>query len=145
MDVLTAEQRHYNMSRIRGWDTGPEKTVRSYLFRKGLRFRKNDRRLPGHPDIVLTKYRTVIFVNGCFWHGHEGCRYATVPKTNVEFWARKIETNKKRDELVTEELRKEGWNVITVWECQLGKGGLENTLSGLFDRIISVQAVRKTL
>lgn len=145
MDVLTAEQRHYNMSRIRGRDTGPEKTVRSYLFRKGLRFRKNDRRLPGHPDIVLPKYRTVIFVNGCFWHGHEGCRYAAFPKTNTGFWTRKIETNRERDERVAEELRKEGWNVVTVWECQLGKGVLENTLSGLFDMIISVQAVRKNL
>lgn len=142
MDVLTAEQRHYNMSRIRSGDTGPEKMVRSYLFRKGLRFRKNDRRLPGRPDIVLPKYRTVIFVNGCFWHGHQGCRYATVPQTNTRFWVSKIENNRKRDNRVAEELRNMGWNVITVWECHLRKGVSENTLGELFDRIRSGQTGR---
>lgn len=137
MDVLTAEQRHYNMSRIRARDTGPEVMVRKYLFKKGMRFRKNDGRLPGHPDIVLPKYRTVIFVNGCFWHGHEGCRYATVPKTNVDFWIRKIETNRKRDERTVEKLHSLGWNVITIWECQLGKGDAEHTLQDLFEQLIA--------
>ena len=143
MDRMTAEQRHYNMSRIRAKDTKPEIIVRSYLFRKGLRFRKNDRRLPGHPDVVLPKYRTVIFVNGCFWHGHEGCRYATVPQTNVDFWVRKIEVNRERDDRVSRELRSSGWNVITVWECQLKKGESDHTLGELFDAVIAGYAKQK--
>lgn len=135
MDNLTAEQRHYNMSRIKAENTKPEVLVRSLLFRKGLRFRKNDRRLPGHPDIVLPKYRTVVFVNGCFWHGHENCRYASVPKTNVKFWETKIKTNVERDERVAEDLRKAGWNVITVWECMLKQDKIKQTLDDLYDAI----------
>ena len=96
-DVLTPAQRSYNMSRIRGKNTKPEELVRKYLFAHGFRYRKNDPRLPGKPDIVLPKYRTVIFINGCFWHGHEGCRYFVWPKSNPEFWKEKIEANIRRD------------------------------------------------
>ena len=118
-DVMTPEQRHKCMARIRSKNTKPEIMVRKYLFARGFRYRKNVRRLPGTPDIVLRKYRTVIFVNGCFWHGHEGCRYSHLPKSNVEFWRNKIERNKKRDLRERVELRRMGWHVIQVWECQL--------------------------
>lgn len=123
------------MSRIRGKDTKPEILVRQYLFSEGFRFRKNDKRYPGHPDIVLPKYRTMVFVNGCFWHGHEGCKYYTVPKSNTEFWVSKIKRNQERDRSDREELEKNGWNVITVWECQLEKKVREETLKDLALRI----------
>lgn len=135
MDKITPEQRHYTMSRIRGKDTKPEILVRQYLFSEGFRFRKNDKRYPGHPDIVLPKYRTMVFVNGCFWHGHEGCKYYTVPKSNTEFWVSKIKRNQERDRSDREELEKKGWNVITVWECQLEKKVREETLKDLALRI----------
>jgi DNA mismatch endonuclease (patch repair protein) len=135
MDKITPEQRHYTMSRIRGKDTNPEILVRQYLFSEGFRFRKNDKRYPGHPDIVLPKYRTMVFVNGCFWHGHEGCKYYTVPKSNTEFWVSKIKRNQERDRSDREELEKNGWNVITVWECQLEKKVREETLKDLALRI----------
>ena len=135
MDKITPEQRHYTMSRIRGKDTRPEILVRQYLFSEGFRFRKNDKRYPGHPDIVLPKYRTMVFVNGCFWHGHEGCKYYTVPKSNTEFWVSKIKRNQERDRSDREELEKNGWNVITVWECQLEKKVREETLKELALRI----------
>lgn len=135
MDNLTAEQRHYNMSRIRAKDTKPEVLVRSYLFRRGLRFRKNDKRLLGHPDVVLPKYRTVVFINGCFWHGHENCRYAVVPKTNTEYWTGKIETNRTRDERERDELQKSGWKVIVIWECMLKRSNLGETLEALYCNI----------
>ena len=96
-DIKTKESRSYNMSRIAGKDTKPEELVRKYLFSKGFRYRKNVRKLPGTPDLVLPKYRAVIFVNGCFWHGHEGCKYFVWPKSNTEFWRKKIETNISRD------------------------------------------------
>lgn len=120
-DVLTKEQRHLNMSHIRGKDTKPEEIVRKYLFSKGYRYRKNDRRYPGKPDIVLPKYHTVIFVHGCFWHRHLGCRYATTPSTNREFWQKKFEQNIARDKEVEEQLEADGWNVIVVWECELSR------------------------
>lgn len=135
MDKITPEQRHYTMSRIRGKDTKPEILVRQYLFSEGFRFRKNDKRYPGHPDIVLPKYRTMVFVNGCFWHGHEGCKYYTVPKSNTEFWVSKIKRNQERDRSDREKLEKNGWNVITVWECQLEKKVREETLKDLALRI----------
>lgn len=131
MDKLTKEQRHRCMSAIKGKDTKPEVLVRKFLFSRGFRYRLNHPRLPGHPDIVLRKYRTVIFVNGCFWHGHPGCRYYVLPKTHVEFWRNKIERNRKRD---TEEQRKlatMGWHCITVWECQLKPKVRQQTLEAL--------------
>lgn len=97
-DIKSKEARSYNMSQIRGKDTKPEELVRKYLFSRGFRYRKNDRKLPGTPDIVLPKYKTVVFINGCFWHGHQGCKYFVWPKNNADFWKKKIETNIQRDE-----------------------------------------------
>ena len=118
MDVLTKEQRSLNMSHIRGKDTKPEGIVRKYLFSKGFRYRKNDGRYPGRPDIVLPKYKTCIFVNGCFWHGH-GCRYFKWPRTNEEFWKEKISRNRERDRKNYEALLSMGWKVVIIWECEL--------------------------
>lgn len=131
MDVHDKEKRSYNMSCIKGKNTKPEEIVRKYLFSQGFRYRKNDKRLPGTPDIVLPKYKTVIFVNGCFWHGHEGCRYFVIPKTNTEFWTKKIETNRKRDVRKINDLQTLGWRVIAVWECQLKKEKADITLNNL--------------
>ena len=115
-DIHTSSQRSFNMSQIRGTDTKPELIVRRYLFRNGFRYRKNVKTLPGKPDIVLPKYKTVIFVNGCFWHKHEGCKYFVWPKSNVEFWKNKIESNVARDKRNYAILKDEGWNVLVVWE-----------------------------
>ena len=136
-DVHTPEQRSYNMSRIRGKDTKPEELVRKYLFSQGLRYRKNDARLPGKPDIVLPKYKTVIFVNGCFWHAHEGCRYFVWPKSNVDFWKRKINGNIERDLRSHQLLNEQGWNVIVIWECQLKRATFDDTLKHLVSQIKS--------
>ena len=126
-DRLTPEKRSWNMSRIRGKDTGIEVAVRKELFRRGYRFRKNDRRYPGHPDIVLPKYKTAIFINGCFWHRHENCKLATTPKTRQDFWQAKFEKNVENDRKHVNELKSMGWNVITVWECEI-KSDLEKTV-----------------
>ena len=167
VDKVSKEVRSYNMSRIQSKDTKPEILVRSYLFSKGLRFRKNDKRYPGSPDIVLPKYKTIVFVHGCFWHLHDGCKYARMPKSNVEFWEKKLYGNKERDErnqkelttwenapngkivkidvsvaknyLPEKELEEMGWNVITVWECELKKDKVEQTLDELYAQIISWQ------
>ena len=125
------------MSCIRGKDTKPEIMVRSYLFRRGLRFRKNDRRYPGSPDVVLPKYNAVVFVHGCFWHLHEGCKYAQMPKSNVEYWESKLYRNRERDEHNKKELEDMGWNVITVWECELKRDRREPTLEELYTQITS--------
>ena len=109
--------------------------VRKYLFSHGFRYRKNDKRLPGTPDIVLLKYRAVIFVNGCFWHGHNQCRYFVIPKSNTEFWVDKINKNIERDALNTEKLISLGWNVITIWECELKKDKREDTLAALLYKL----------
>lgn len=130
-DIKTKESRSYNMSRISGKDTKPEELVRKYLFSKGFRYRKNVRKLPGTPDLVLPKYRTVIFVNGCFWHGHEGCKYFVWPKSNAEFWRQKIETNISRDRRKEAQLRDMGWNVMIVWECELRPPKRQVTLERL--------------
>lgn len=131
MDKLTKEQRHRNMAAIHGKDTKPEMLVRKFLFSRGFRYRLNHPRLPGHPDLVLRKYRTVIFVNGCFWHGHDNCKYFRLPRTNVEFWKNKIERNKKRDHEEQIRLAAMGWHCITVWECQLKPQLREETLESL--------------
>ena len=130
-DRITTEHRSWNMSRIKGKDTKIEVKVRSWLFSKGFRFRKNDRRYPGTPDIVLPKYKTVIFINGCFWHRHEGCRYATIPKTRTEFWQEKFDRNVANDRKHKEELETMGWRVITLWECELKKNSFEETMNRL--------------
>ena len=118
-DKLTPEKRSWNMSRIKGKDTKIEVEVRKYLFSKGYRFRKNDKRYPGKPDIVLPKYHVAIFVHGCFWHRHEGCKDATTPKTRTEFWLEKFYKNVKNDQIKQEKLRELGWKVIVIWECEL--------------------------
>ncbi|AEV30515.1 DNA mismatch endonuclease Vsr [Sphaerochaeta pleomorpha str. Grapes] len=138
-DFCLPAKRSKIMASIRGKDTKGELLVRRYLFRKGFRFRVNDKRLIGKPDIVLAKYRTVVFVNGCFWHGHELCPDFVRPKTNTAFWDTKIETNRKRDERVIKALTEQGWHVIVVWECELkGKEKREATLLGLANEIWDV-------
>ena len=140
-DGLTSEQRHRNMAAIRAKDTKPEMIVRKYLWRHGFRYRLNHRGLPGKPDVVLRKYRTCIFVNGCFWHGHN-LRYddddfpknsecCKIPKTNTEFWVKKIFRNKERDVEVQRKLAKMGWHSIVIWECELRSGMREGTLESL--------------
>ena len=118
-DKLTPEKRSWNMSRIKGKDTKIEVEVRKYLFSKGYRFRKNDKRYPGKPDIVLPKYQVAIFVHGCLWHRHEGCKDATTPKTRPAFWLEKFDKNVKNDQIKQEKLRELGWKVIVIWECEL--------------------------
>ena len=120
-DSISPEHRSWNMSRIRGKDTKIEVKVRKYLFSKGYRFRKNDKRYPGKPDVVLPKYHTVIFVNGCFWHQHEGCKNATMPKTRTDFWKEKLGRNVANDRKNVHLLEEDGWRVITLWECELEK------------------------
>lgn len=139
VDKVSKEVRSYNMSRIRSKDTRPEILVRSYLFSKGLRFRKNDKRYHGSPDVVLPKYKTIVFIHGCFWHLHDGCKYAVMPKSNVEFWEKKLYGNRERDERNKKELEELGWRVITVWECELKKDKVEHTLDDLYTQIISGQ------
>lgn len=130
-DKLTKEQRHHCMAAIHGKNTKPELVVRHYLFSHGFRYRLNHPRLPGHPDLVLRKYRTVIFVNGCFWHGHDNCPSFRLPKTNVSYWKAKIERNKQRDIAEQKRLAAMGWHCITVWECQLKPSSREQTLASL--------------
>ena len=125
---MTPEQRFKCMSHNRAQNTGPELKLRHALWQKGFRYRVNDKRLPGSPDIVLPKYRTVIFVHGCFWHGHKDCKNATTPKSNTEFWKTKITRNQQRDQEVWRQLEAKGWSVIIVWECQLKKAVLEETI-----------------
>lgn len=119
MDRLTAEQRSWNMSRIKGRDTGPERQVRSLLHRLGFRFSLKRRDLPGRPDIVLAKYGAAIFVHGCFWHRHKDCRNSVTPKTRPEFWLKKLNGNVERDKRNAVALKKLGWKVLTVWECEV--------------------------
>lgn len=118
MDDLTKEQRHKNMTHIKSV-SNVEDLVRKYLFAHGFRYRKNDKRYPGHPDIVLPKYHTVIFVNGCFWHQHKGCKYAKIPASNKDYWIPKLQKNVMRDERNKTMLENDGWHVITIWECEL--------------------------
>ncbi|WP_073075895.1 very short patch repair endonuclease [Sporobacter termitidis] len=118
-DVLTPAQRHKCMSKIKGRDTKPELIVRSWLHQNGYRFRVQKADLPGKPDIVLRKFKLVIFVNGCYWHRHPECKYAATPSTNVEFWEKKFSDNRKRDMQNINNLQKLGWNVLVIWECQV--------------------------
>lgn len=135
---MTPEQRSRCMAAIKGKDTKPELIVRKYLFSRGLRFRVQVRKLSGNPDIVLPKYKTVIFVNGCFWHGHEGCKYFRLPKSNVEFWEAKIERNVARDVRNEVALKALGWRVVRVWECEIKTvAQREEYLKRLYDRIVN--------
>ncbi len=145
MDKLTTQQRHKNMAAIRSKDTKLEMIVRHGLWKRGFRYRLNHKRLPGHPDLVLRKYRTCIFVNGCFWHGHkvmsdvrckkddviESSECCKIPKTNREFWVAKIRRNKERDKEEQRRLAEMGWHCITVWECELKPSKREETLESI--------------
>ena len=143
MDPLTPEQRHTNMASIHARDTKPELIVRRYLWHHGFRYRLNHKRLPGKPDIVLRKYHTCIFINGCFWHGHtlnngETCRYFVMPKSNTYFWQQKITRNQQRDERVKHELNAMGWNCITLWECELKPAVREARLRSLVQTLDTI-------
>ncbi len=133
-DNRTPSQRSYIMSRIKSTNTKPEELVRKYLFSKGFRYRKNVKRLPGKPDIVLPKYRTVVFVNGCFWHKHD-CSNFKWPKSNLDYWTPKIESNVKRDMEHYNSLSNEGWKVLIIWECELKKKNMEQNLEKLIKEI----------
>ena len=130
-DVHSTTVRSFNMSRIKGKNTKPEMLVRRFLHAQGFRYRLHDKKLPGKPDIVLPKYKTVIFVHGCFWHGHEHCKYYVVPKTRTEWWLEKINGNKANDAKVVKALKKDGWKIIEVWECQLKLAKIEKTFNTL--------------
>jgi len=126
------------MSKIRGQNTKPEELVRKFLFLKGFRYRINDKRYPGTPDIVLPKYHTIIFVNGCFWHGHENCKEAKLPKTNTELWKNKILKNITRDQKIIQKLKNEKWNIIIIWQCEIkNKNNREKRLESLINEIIN--------
>ena len=131
-DVHSKEVRSFNMSRIRSKNTKPELIVRKFLFSKGFRYRLHRKDLPGKSDIVLPKYKTVIFVHGCFWHGHEGCKYFVVPKTRTEWWIEKINRNKALDKNHYDNLKKEGWKIISIFECELKNNKKIKTLNNLF-------------
>lgn len=130
-DVHNIETRSFNMSMIKGKNTKPEILVRKFLHKNGFRFRLNYSKLPGKPDIVLPKYKTVIFVNGCFWHGHEGCKYFVIPKTRTEWWVNKINKTKERDKIISDKLEKLGWKVLVIWECELKPNNFEKSLNNL--------------
>lgn len=134
-DVHDKATRSYNMSQIKGKNTKPEMIVRRFLFGHGFRYRIHNKNLPGKPDLVLPKYKTVIFIHGCFWHGHESCRYFVVPKTRTDWWLNKINLNKTNDEKAILSLKQNGWKIITVWECELKPTLLQSTLSSLLERI----------
>lgn len=134
-DVHDKTTRSFNMSRIKGKNTKPEILLRKFLFSKGFRFRLHDKNLPGKPDIVLPKYKTVIFVNGCFWHGHEGCRYFVVPKTRTDWWLEKIQGNKQKDNENLLRLTQLGWKIVTIFECELKRVKLNITLDKLLDEL----------
>ena len=135
MDVHNRQIRSYNMSRIRSKNTKPEILIRKFLFANGFRYKLNDKKLPGKPDIVLPKYKTVIFVNGCFWHGHEGCKYFVIPKTRTQWWINKIVKTKHLDTDNYKKLSELGWKVITIFECRLKKEFREVTLNELITNI----------
>lgn len=134
-DVHDKATRSFNMSQIKGKNTKPEMIVRKFLHAQGLRYKLHDKTLPGKPDIVLPKYKTVIFIHGCFWHGHEGCRYFVVPKSRTEWWLNKINTNKKSDYKAASELNERGWSIITIWECELKSLSLIKTCDSLLNKL----------
>ena len=139
-DSISPEHRSWNMAQIKGKDTTIEVKVRQYLFSKGFRFRKNDKRYPGRPDVVLPKYKTVIFINGCFWHMHEGCKHGRLPKSNLEYWSEKLGKNVANDKKHNDQLKDLGWTPITIWECEL-KTDFEKTMQKVEDLIRSQNEV----
>jgi len=140
-DVHSGEIRSFNMSRIRGKDTKPEMKVRSFLHRAGFRYQLHAKKLPGRPDLVLTRYNTVVFVHGCFWHCHDDCSYFRLPKSNRKFWKDKLGQNKVRDEANEAKLKEMGWNVIVLWECEL-RG--DNALPTLRNLVVELKSVLKS-
>jgi DNA mismatch endonuclease (patch repair protein) len=134
-DVHDKKTRSYNMSRIRSKNTKPEMLVRKFLHAQGFRYKLHDKKLAGKPDIVLSKYKTVIFIHGCFWHGHKGCKYFVVPKTRTEWWLNKINSNIANDAKAAKALKKEGWKIIHLWECTLRSPKLNRTLSSLLKKL----------
>jgi DNA mismatch endonuclease, patch repair protein len=134
-DVHNKATRSYNMSRIRSSNTKPELLVRKFLFACGYRYRINVKKLPGTPDIVLPKHKTIIFIHGCFWHGHANCKYFTLPKTRTQWWTDKINTNKANDTKAIKALKKDGWKLIVIWECNLKTAKIANTLSALLKKL----------
>jgi len=134
-DVHEPETRSYNMSQISGKDTKPEMIVRKFLHNSGFRYRLHVKELPGKPDLVLPKYNSVIFVHGCFWHAHEGCKYFKIPETRTDWWKEKLFGNKERDEKHVRQLDEQGWNVITIWECELKPVSAKETLYKLISRL----------
>ena len=135
-DVHNKTTRSFNMSRIKGKNTKPEILVRKFLFANGFRYRLHDKKLKGNPDIVLKKYNTVIFINGCFWHGHSDCKYAVIPKTKTDWWKAKIERTAERDKENYSSLSSEGWNIIIIWECELKPDKRTDTLNNLIKQLI---------
>ena len=136
MDTLSPEDRHKNMSHIRSKDTKPEKMIRSALFRAGFRYRICDKRYPGRPDIIFPHYYAVVFINGCFWHAHENCRYFVFPKSNREFWQKKFEANRRRDKENLEYYQSQCWRVCLVWECAIRGKQSRQKIETVKDRII---------
>lgn len=136
IDKHSQHTRSNNMSRVKSKNTQPELLVRRFLFSKGLKYRLYDKNLPGKPDIVLPKYNTIIFIHGCFWHGHENCKLSELPKTRTEFWFTKIQNNKIRDERNINQLKKIGWNVLIIYSCELKKDKRDITLSNVLEKII---------
>jgi DNA mismatch endonuclease, patch repair protein len=134
-DVHEPEVRSYNMSRIKGKNTKPEMLVRKFLFSKGFRYRLHDKKLPGRPDLVLPKYKTVIFVHGCFWHGHKNCKYYVTPKTRTQWWNKKIEENIIRDIKLERRIKIDGWKVIVIWECDLKPKKIVESLIKLLNHL----------
>ncbi len=137
MDKISPERRSWNMSQIRCKNTSPERKVRSLLHRMGYRFSLNRQELPGKPDIVLSKYKTVVFVHGCFWHRHKGCKESTMPKSRTDFWKQKFKDNVKRDIIAQRQLRRAGWQVLIVWQCQVERSpqSVANRLSNRLSHI----------
>ena len=138
-DVHSKKVRSYNMSRIKGKNTRPEILVRKYLHSQGFRFRLHDKKLPGKPDIVLKKYKTAVFINGCFWHGHSDCKYAVIPKTRTEWWKEKIERTAERDKENYSSLRSEGWKIIIIWECDLKSDRIKETLHNILKQLTDLR------
>lgn len=135
-DIFSKDKRHEIMSSVSGKDTKPEILVRKCLFAQGFRFRKNVKRLPGTPDIVLPKYKTIIFVHGCFWHGHSDCVNARLPKSNIEYWTKKISSNMIRDEKNVSKLTKMGYKIIVIWTCELSKKNIQQTIGKTIQMIL---------
>ncbi|MFC3858710.1 very short patch repair endonuclease [Chitinophaga sp. GCM10012297] len=136
-DVHSVQTRSFNMSRIKGKNTKPEMMVRKFLFSQGLRYKLHDKTLPGKPDMVFPKFKTALFINGCFWHGHENCKYYVVPKTRTDWWQAKINGNRIKDYDSIKKLEQQGWKVIVIWECELKHGKADEKLKNIANELIN--------